>query len=183
MIQESESGRWEASSIALGRSLEEIKTPTMKEPFDKIELPGGSKERPGHFLKYCRSLGDTAGEAFWGNLIDHWSSFDLIPHEEFSILFCRFRRYSPKANLPDRVTIYRGQDDGKSLGLSWTTDWEVAKGFAEGHRGKNHPNPRILSLEVTRDKIAFLCNDREESEIVLFEIPDDSEIEVIWDGE
>jgi len=181
--QESGSGTWSFSNC-LVRSVEEIVAPPMADKIRFDRSVGGSQERPWHFLRYVRKcLADTDGEAFWKNLIEHWSGFDLIPHEEFASLFDRFRGYSPNANLPDRVTIYRGQNDGELLGLSWTTDFEVAKEFAKGHRGLKNALPIIFGLEVTRDKIAFLCNDREESEIVLFEIPSLSEVEVIWEGE
>lgn len=131
---------------------------------------GGSQTRPWHFLNWGRRLADTDGETFWGLLVEYWSIFDQIPHEEFAALFARFRGSTPRAGIPDKVTVYRGQDLTALPGLSWTTDREVAYSFARGHRGIKNPNPAIMTLEVAAAEIAFLCDNRQESEVVLFEI-------------
>lgn len=148
------------------------------EAFDESEAfskwlpmcPGGSTARPWEVYEWGTRLADTEGETFWELLVKHWSGFDFIPHEAFAGLFARFRGSAPRAGIPDKLKIFRGQDDSSMPGLSWTTDRKVAKLFAEGHRGTKNPNPIILTLEVTGDEIAFRCDEREESEIVLFEI-------------
>lgn len=67
----------------------------------------------------------------------------------------------------DSITIFRGCDISKSLGCSWTLDREVAKEFAEGHRGKRHPNPVLIQAQVPPQSIVALLNEREEEEVVV----------------
>jgi len=116
-----------------------------------------------------RSLGDDEGLAFWEVVIGAWSGFDLIPQQQFEFLFTRFE--APLCDVPERLTVYRGQNTRKPNGLSWTLDRKVAEGFARGHRSIVNPTPVVLELEVTREQVAFVCHDREESEIVLRLIP------------
>jgi hypothetical protein len=132
---------------------------------------GGSHERPWIALEWASRLEWTEGKVFWEVMNFAWSCFDLIPHKEFEKAFRHFKLYAPREGIPPRVTVYRGQSKNSPLGLSWTTSRAVAESFAHGHRGAKNPNPVVYSLEVTRKQIAFLCDDREESEVVLFNIP------------
>ena len=84
-------------------------------------------------------------------------------------MFARFE--APLCDVPERLTIYRGQNTRKPDGLSWTLDQKVAEEFARGHRGIFNPTPVVLKLDVTREQVAFVCHDREESEVVLRSIP------------
>lgn len=133
---------------------------------------GGSAQRPWLVLDWCAGLGDGDGPAFWQVILGAWTTFDRIPHEEFAAQFARFAGAAPpEPGLPERVTVYRGQDDSAPLGLSWTLSWDVAEGFARGHRNIRNPDPVVLALEVTRREVAFLAHDREEQEVVLLAIP------------
>ncbi len=132
---------------------------------------GGSTERPWITLEWAARLEWTEGKVFWEAMNEAWPSFDLIPHKEFVKAFRQFKAFAPREGIPPRVTVYRGQSKNSPLGLSWTTSRAVAESFAHGHRGIRNPYPVVYSLEVTRKQIAFLCDDREESEVVLFNIP------------
>lgn len=133
---------------------------------------GGSDARPHLVLEWVeRHLGDDDGPLFWEVVTKSWSSFDLIPHEDFEGLFARFVDSAPKCE-PTRMTVFRGQNAGAPLGLSWTLDRKVAEEFARGHRGIRNRHPVVLERVVTRDQVAFVCDDREEKEIVLLAVPD-----------
>jgi hypothetical protein len=134
---------------------------------------GSSTERPWIALEWASRLEWTDGDVFWEVMNEAWSSFDLIPHKEFVKAFRQFKAFAPREGIPPRVTVYRGQSKNSPLGLSWTTSRAVAESFAHGHRGIRNPYSVVYSLEVTRKQIAFLCDDREESEVVLFNIPRD----------
>jgi hypothetical protein len=70
------------------------------------------------------------------------------------------------------ISIFRGQDaDTRPIGLSWTTDIEVAAGFARGHRGLLSANPVVYEAYANAQKIAFASDERKESEIVLLRSP------------
>jgi hypothetical protein len=73
--------------------------------------------------------------------------------------------------LPERLKVYRGQSADWEVGLSFTIDPTVAKSFAHGHRGIRLPNPVVLEVEINKADIAFATNEREESEVVLFQPP------------
>lgn len=130
-----------------------------------------SSKRPYALIDWAKSLDFEQGSDFWRVVAEIWPSCDAIPHSSFEELFGYFLDYAPECNLPPRITIYRGQDADTPLGLAWTTNREVAEGFAFGHRGKNNPKPTIFSIEVRREAVAFVATDREEDEIVLLSIP------------
>jgi hypothetical protein len=135
-----------------------------------MQVRGGSGARPGFILHWIEEVG--AGAAFWPIVSRAWSGFDRIPHEEFAEWFHIFRRWRPKVEgLPRRMTVYRGQDANAPLGLSWTRNRKVAEEFARGHRIYFNPNPIVHEIVITPGKVAFICNDRDEEEIVLRAIP------------
>ena len=74
--------------------------------------------------------------------------------------------------LPDRLTVWRGQDLAGEIKFSWTLDVKVAERFAKGHRGINHPNPIILAARTLKRNVAFYQSERKEAEVVLFQKPD-----------
>lgn len=123
-------------------------------------------------LDWCDSLGDGDGPDFWHVIVRAWTTFDRIPHEDYAVQFARFASTAPpKPDLPEPVTVYRGQDDSAPLGLSWTLSWDVAEGFSRGHRNIFNPDPIVLALDVWPSEVAFFTNDREEQEVVLLAIP------------
>jgi hypothetical protein len=136
----------------------------------------GSAERPVEFVKWAKLILNggldkrTSAKYFWTEVYEEWSGFDRINHAAFEKLFLYVEKFRPKnyiADIPkEGIIVYRGQDLKSRKGLSWTTDLEIARGFAIGHRLYN-PNPIVLSATVKPETIAFFTNDREESEIVL----------------
>jgi hypothetical protein len=134
-----------------------------------------SSTRPAAFAAWAETLprSRAAGAAFWEAAAAEWSGFDRIDHHRFAQLFRRFRSCRPASlveHLPDRIRIFRGQDAGDALGLAWTTDRRIAVGFAHGHRGILHDDPFVYEITVSRQEVAFACNDRQEAEIVLLRV-------------
>ncbi len=141
---------------------------------------GGSTQRPWVVLDWCATLADGDGTAFWQVILEAWTSFDSIPHAEFEAQFARFASAAPPKPGPQkRVTVYRGQERSAPMGLSWTLSWDVAEGFARGHRHLFNPDPVVLALDVLRSEAAYFANDREEQEVVLLSIPPTWEVEVV----
>jgi hypothetical protein len=87
----------------------------------------------------------------WPTCDATWSFRDL--------LLTRLRRYAPNPlfkSPPDQtLTVWRGCDRDRVLGLSWTTDRKIAQGFARGHRGIRYPNPVVAYAEVTPSAVFF----------------------------
>jgi hypothetical protein len=157
----------------------------------------GSVEWPWFVLNVCDSeiclqrlglLRSDFSRFFWYLIARQWADFDAIPHDRLAEEFKKHRAGwvpeimtwgHPKGtdnlktytNLPDSVTAYRGQRLGQTVGLSWTLDLNVAARFAFGRRDTPNPSPLILSRNVARKDIAFVVNEREESELVLFAPP------------
>ncbi|MGR3815198.1 MAG: hypothetical protein ACU0AU_13965 [Cognatishimia activa] len=75
--------------------------------------------------------------------------------------------------LPDTFTAFRGWPHefdfnyARIMGVSWTTNREVAEGFAKGHRGLTSKHPHVFEMKVRKDRIFCATNDREEFEIVI----------------
>jgi hypothetical protein len=60
---------------------------------------------------------------------------------------------TPRAELPDTLTLYRGAAEGHEFGMSWTADIDRARWFAKrfsGHVGGTHS---LWKAEVPRDLI------------------------------
>jgi len=144
-----------------------------KDVIDFLSGPkaGGSTRRPHLVAEWAFGLDACHADVFWQVVTQEWNSFDRIRHDEFQYLFQKFVDGAPPCDVPERMTVYRGQDKSAPKGLAWTLDRDVADGFAHGHRNINNPNPVVLEMEVTRDQVVFTCDDRNESEIVLWKIP------------
>lgn len=147
----------------------------------------GSHERADEFLDLVE---DMDGEQFWTILHSQWSGFDAIDHFRMEQVINAFGcdwsvEYLDEVDrafydtLPEMVTIYRGQSAQSMLGLAWTTDYEVAKGFALGHRGYCCPDPVIIKGTIAKRDVAGAYANREESEILLFNTNDAEVIERI----
>lgn len=160
---------------------------------------GGSHERPWKVLEWAMSLDTLDADdcaAFWNVVTEAWPSFDAIPHEHFEEMFGLFMTAPPPAPREqpfdnayhkrllkrikiqpfpgyETVTVYRGQDAAQLIGLSWSLDLEVAKGFASGFRYRNR-NPVLLETQISVNDVAFICNDRGEQEVVLLNMPKSS---------
>jgi len=108
---------------------------------------------------------------FWAILKEEWSGLDLIPHAEFEAQFSRFADTAPGLENMTPARLYRGQDSGAPIGLSWTASVSVAESFARGHRGIANKDPVILETIADPKQIAFECSDRDENEYVLLSRP------------
>jgi hypothetical protein len=147
----------------------------------------GSRERGRYFIELAEYMN---GEQFWRILHNEWSGFDAIDHFVMEQLLTSFASdweadylgAEDRAfydSLPQIVTVYRGQNALSPIGLSWTTNFDIAKSFALGHRGYNCPNPIIIKASVAKQNIAGAYTDREESGILLFDTSDADIIEKI----
>jgi hypothetical protein len=68
-------------------------------------------------------------------------------------------------SLPERVTVYRGtQRPGRHVGISWTTDKEIAEWFARRFCLKG--TPTLLSGQVRKSSIIAAFAHRKESEVI-----------------
>jgi hypothetical protein len=68
--------------------------------------------------------------------------------------------------LADPVPVWRGCQRGRERGLSWTTDQQVAREFAQGKRCINE-NPTLVNAAIPKPHIFGIHVDRSESEISL----------------
>ncbi len=69
--------------------------------------------------------------------------------------------------LPDPVRVFRGCSRRRARGVSWTTDREIAAGFAKGHRFISVPSPVIVAGLVPKRAVFGAIQDRQESELIL----------------
>ena len=69
--------------------------------------------------------------------------------------------------LPDQVEVFRGCSRPRVRGVSWTTDRDVAAGFAQGHRSILVPDPVIVSAVIPKGAVFIVGTDRQESEVIL----------------
>ena len=68
--------------------------------------------------------------------------------------------------LPRVVQVWRGCEQGRERGLSWTTDRAIAAEFAQGKRCRNK-TPTLVHAEIPKQHILAVFTERQESEIVL----------------
>jgi hypothetical protein len=150
-----------------------LDTPT-RELLDEILLALNSEERSDAFISLFENV--EQDNLFWSGLAEWWNTFDAIDHVALGKLMRRrASTWTPECMseenrckydaLPDRFTVYRGQDLGRH-GYSWTLDVKVAEGFARGHRGIKNPHPVSVTAKTKKSNVAFYQGDRQESEIV-----------------
>ena len=58
-------------------------------------------------------------------------------------------------SLHEKIEVHRGCSATRVMGLAWTTDEDVAMGFAYGHRGIPVHDPGLASAFVSRRDIFF----------------------------
>lgn len=118
---------------------------------------------------------------FWAGLLAQWSSCDAtwsLRDELLAALIAQSRReiaerYFDDAaraffqSLPETVKVYRGCSRRHIRELAWTTDEDVADGFAYGHRGILVDDPVVASAFVSKRDIFFVAVERNESEVVV----------------
>lgn len=111
-------------------------------------------------------------DEFWSVLRDQVSGFDRVDH---AALVGAMAQHAPAPEIDDEIDahiVFRGQNGPVPNGVSWSTDEEVAMGFARGHRGIRHQDPHVISRYVTREEIALIIDDRGEAEVILKTIPE-----------
>jgi hypothetical protein len=64
------------------------------------------------------------------------------------------------------IQVFRGCEAGRVRGLSWTTDIQVARGFAAGKRCVN-ADPTIASALIPNEHVLALFLNRQENEVVV----------------
>lgn len=69
--------------------------------------------------------------------------------------------------LQEAVTIYRGAEPKRAFGMSWTTDIEVARTFATGHRGAQVGHGEIVEATILKSSILAVSQDRSESTVIV----------------
>ena len=69
--------------------------------------------------------------------------------------------------LPSVVIVHRGCSNARVAGISWTTDEDVARNFATGHRGLRIPDPVVATGSIRKEHIFAVFTNRCESEVLL----------------
>lgn len=64
------------------------------------------------------------------------------------------------------IRVYRGCESSRLRGLSWTTDLDVARGFAAGKRCVND-HPTLASAVIPKDHVLALFLNRQEHEVAV----------------
>ena len=68
----------------------------------------------------------------------------------------------------DPLTVYRGSDARRRVGMAWTTNWRTARWYAE--RWKGYANVRQASVwtaTVAPEQVLAMFDEQSESEVVL----------------
>jgi hypothetical protein len=85
--------------------------------------------------------------------------------------------------LPTSITVFRGCSRCRVDSLSWTTDKEVAKGFARGHRAIVVGDPVLVTANVKKDDVLAVFTDRRECEVICVRPPKIVRIEEFHEGQ
>lgn len=135
----------------------------------------GSQSRLGAMLCYLRG---SSRSVFWPVMVEWWTCCDATWPWRRALLR-ELRRHGPGldyqsaedrsrfAALPDPITVFRGCSRDRVRAVSWSTDPEVAAGFARGHRGISVPDPVVAQAEIDKAAVFAVINDRDENEILL----------------
>jgi hypothetical protein len=157
----------------------------MFEDIEKHLYLQSSTGRLGHLIDHLDEV--KSKKEFWHLIHAFWSSCDTTWdwQDDLQILFYEYgngTRYFKKEqrefykSLPKAVSLFRGCSSSRVMGVSWTTDFKVASGFARGHRGIDTPDPVMAKAEIPKSLIYSVCVDREESEVLW--LPNEKYIQV-----
>lgn len=135
----------------------------------------GSHDRLPAMLSYLRGA---SRDVFWPVMLEWWSCCDATwPWR--GALMRQLRCHGPGLDhhsaenlalfdaLPGRIAVFRGCSRARVRGASWSTDPEVAAGFARGHRGLRVPDPVVAQAEVAKTAVFAIFTGRDESEVLL----------------
>jgi hypothetical protein len=118
---------------------------------------------------------------FWDLFFQFWSVCDGTWEDSEELLHQLQDRFAPDFSpakvgstgnkiffqmLTDPMLVYRGCSRERVYGLSWTTDIDVARVFAGGHRSLV-PDPVVAEANIYKRHIFAIFGDRKESEILL----------------
>ena len=144
-----------------------------------------SMDRLGHLIVHLDEV--KSKKEFWHLIHAFWDICDTTWYwqDDLQRLFDEYgkgTRYFKKEqrefykSLPKTVSLFRGCSSSRVMGVSWTTDFKVAVGFARGHRYIDTPDPVMAKAEIPKSLIYSVCVDREESEVLW--LPDEKHIQV-----
>jgi len=69
--------------------------------------------------------------------------------------------------LPDPAKVYRGCARERIRRIAWTTDREVARSVAVGHRGIRVPRAVVVAARIPKDAVYAVFLGRGESEVLV----------------
>ena len=69
-------------------------------------------------------------------------------------------------NLPDNLTVYRGQSRTRTIGLSWTLDKKLAISFVTEMHRYITPYPALFTATINKKDIIAVITSRNENEII-----------------
>ena len=141
-------------------------------------------ERPYRFdamMEAIEAGGFDDPETFWETVRAVWSDSENIvenyhdwmqvwdsdiPHREFAM---DKEERAELAAMPDEITVYRGvgHKDAQD-GMSWTTDLDKARWFAQRFAGHNGRQPHVVEGVIAKSQVLAYLTGRGESEIVAF---------------
>ena len=161
------------------RSMTEDERTTLEiQNINKILLTVSSAERAEVMLALTRRK---RAEVFWPVFFENWSQCDDTWYLRDDLLgqLQRFEDEAPGVQflcaearaaydvLTDPVRVFRGCSRERVMAVTWTTDREVAAGFAHGHRFIEVSAPVIASGLMPKRAVYAVCIDRGESDVIL----------------
>lgn len=134
-------------------------------------------------------IGKSAPFVFWPVFIRNWSMCDdTWPYRKRALASLRkFQRLEYGTNYllaqakltyeayPKLVPVFRGCSADRMHEIAWTTDKDMAFGFARGHRSTPLAKPVVVYGLAPKSSIFFIELDRNESEVVV----DSARIEIV----
>ena len=107
----------------------------------------------------------------WGH--DHGYLIHAARHRRRLRAMFEYAEFPPAHHLPPVITVYRGTAGiplcAARRGFSWTLDRQIASWFAVRFAGDGR-KPLVVKAEVPRERVALYNNDRDEQEVVLFDV-------------
>lgn len=101
------------------------------------------------------------------NMVNTQESYELFNEIE-NTLFIDEDDINDFNALPDTVTLYRGQNTEDLDGISWTTEYEIAKKFAFRHKMSiKDVGVGVLKMEIPKTDIKAYTNNRNEKECII----------------
>jgi hypothetical protein len=147
--------------------------------YNDLSIGAPASDKIKLFIENADTFSD---EEYWRELASAYimQNYKKIPYKTYYKLFTSERAFKEKlmseeerqflAQLPEKITIYRGgsvsEQKSKKYGISWTLKKEIAENFANVKKLRDGKEMLVFEKEIAKSEVIAYFKNRQEEEII-----------------